>query len=323
MTSPSNAPHIFAVDVATTGVRVLVAEQYGEGIGVLGLGAARRWTLRSGVVADPTGLEAAIRDAIRATGMDPADASAYVGVPRHATPASKTPVRRDAGIIVKCCWAAGLPAREIIPAVVGSALAVSTPETRAHGVGAVNLGAGPARLAVYLDGKVYQVGAARRGGQTVIGDVAIGLRTPVTAAERIVIEHGCAMPGPAPVGELVEVPSLGGRQSRAIERRTVAELIHRRLVEIFTELRELHLPSDLRDRLGSGIVLTGGFSRLPAIADLAHEVFDVPVRLGTPVIAGRDDLGPEHATVVGLALLAASEAGAASRMSPATAQAGS
>lgn len=302
MTSPQAAPRIVAVDIATTGVRVLVADPTVGRPPAVGHGVAPRWAVRSGRVIEPAMLEAAIRDALRATDRDPADTPAWVGMPPHEPHALETAHRRNAALVIECCQNAGLRIRDTIPAAVASALAVTTAEERDRGVGVVDLGAGPAKLVVYLDGALDRVGAGRYRGHAVVGDVALGLRTTVTAAGPIVVEHGCAMPDLVPSGEFVDVPSLHQRPNRAIDRWVIADLIHDRLEKILSDLRDRLVPADLGSQLGAGVVLTGGYGRLAGIADLAEEVFGVPVRLGVPVVAGRDDLGPQHATVVGVAL---------------------
>ena len=48
-------------------------------------------------------------------------------------------------------------------------------------------------------------------------------------------------------------------------------------------------------------VLTGGGAQLSGIEELAEAVFDMPVRIGTPDMLGREEpFGPQFATGVGL-----------------------
>jgi cell division protein FtsA len=59
--------------------------------------------------------------------------------------------------------------------------------------------------------------------------------------------------------------------------------------------------------LNAGLVLTGGGSLLPGMADAAERVFDLSVRYGRPLLAGSlfaHVRGPHFAAAVGLALLA-------------------
>lgn len=58
--------------------------------------------------------------------------------------------------------------------------------------------------------------------------------------------------------------------------------------------------------LGAGVVLTGGSSMLSGIQELAEQIFDLPVRIGTPIgVEGLAEIvdHPKYATGVGLLLL--------------------
>ena len=59
--------------------------------------------------------------------------------------------------------------------------------------------------------------------------------------------------------------------------------------------------------MATGIVLTGGSSKMEGAIELAEEVFHMPVRLGVPqYVSGLTDVvsNPIHATGVGLLLYA-------------------
>ncbi|MGN6955922.1 cell division FtsA domain-containing protein, partial [Neisseria sp. P0015.S004] len=84
---------------------------------------------------------------------------------------------------------------------------------------------------------------------------------PHSAAEYIKIHYGAAIPSMDGLDEMIEVPSVGDRQSRQISRRVLAEIIGPRVEEILeltlNELRRSGFPEEV---LSSGIVLTGGAS---------------------------------------------------------------
>ena len=86
--------------------------------------------------------------------------------------------------------------------------------------------------------------------------------------------------------DVFETPSVGGRPPRRVARQTLAEVIEPRVEEMYglilAELRR----SGFEDLIGSGIVLTGGSSKLQGMVELAEEVFHQPVRLGIPRYTG-------------------------------------
>jgi cell division protein FtsA len=60
--------------------------------------------------------------------------------------------------------------------------------------------------------------------------------------------------------------------------------------------------------LNSGLVLTGGGSQLDGLSEIAEQIFDLPIRRGTPAgVGGLADhvSNPAFATAVGLVLYAA------------------
>ena len=104
--------------------------------------------------------------------------------------------------------------------------------------------------------------------------------------------------------EMIEVPSVGDRQSRQISRRVLAEIIGPRVEEILeltlNELRRSGFPEEV---LTSGIVLTGGASMLTGIVELAEEVFNLPARIGVPQEMGGVSeriRNPRYSTAIGL-----------------------
>src|SRR5690606_18079626 len=76
-----------------------------------------------------------------------------------------------------------------------------------------------------------------------------------------------------------------------------------RVEELFTLVQKSVRESGYEELLSSGIVLTGGTSLLPGIAELAEDVFLKPARIGWPNYEGAlADVvrNPRYATVMGL-----------------------
>ncbi len=104
---------------------------------------------------------------------------------------------------------------------------------------------------------------------------------------------------------MVEVPSVGGRPSRDLCKREVAEIIEPRVEEIFElVLREIRR-SGYEGKLAAGVVVTGGTSLLQGVPDAAERVLDLPGRRGIPFgVGGLRDIvnNPMFSTGVGLIL---------------------
>ncbi len=210
--------------------------------------------------------------------------------------------------IVKCCNRAGLEVADIILEPLASAEAVLTDDERELGVCLLDMGGGTTDIAVVGAGAVKHTSVLALGGNHVTNDIAVGLRTPAGEAEKIKRRFGCCLTSLVGKDETIEVPSVGDRRPRVLNRRILAEIVEPRMEELFTLVRQDLEKNNVQDLVAAGVVLTGGGSSLDGAPDLAERVFGLPVRRGTPqeteglVEALRD---PAYATGVGLVLYAA------------------
>ncbi len=146
------------------------------------------------------------------------------------------------------------------------------------------------------------------GGSQVTNDIATGLRTPLDSAEKIKKKYGVACRALVEDGQMMEVPSVGGRSARVLPRTTLAEIIEPRVEEIFEHIKKELMRSGYADALAAGVVLTGGATALDGICDVAEQVLGLPARRGLPTrVGGLVDVvrSPAYATGVGLVLYGA------------------
>jgi len=207
--------------------------------------------------------------------------------------------------IIKCANRAGLDVDDIVLEQLGSSEAVLTPEEKELGVAIIDIGGGTTDLVIFSSGSIKHTAVFSLAGSHVTNDISLGLRTPLEEAEKIKIRYGCALTSLVRKDETIEVPSVGGRKPRALSRYTLAEIIEPRVEEILSLVHHEIMRTGYGNLLASGIVLTGGCALLEGIADLAEQIFNVPVRRGIPIgISGLVDLvnSPMYATGVGLVL---------------------
>lgn len=205
--------------------------------------------------------------------------------------------------IVKCAGRCGLEVVDLVLEQLASSEAVLSVDERELGVALVDIGGGTTDIAVWSDGSIVHSAVLTLGGDHVTADLAVGLRTPSEQAEALKRSHGCAMAALVGKDEVVQVPSVGGRAPRAIERALLAEIIEPRLEEIFALVQAELRRTGYEELLASGVVLTGGSTLLQGMPQLAEDVLGLPVRRGVPTgVGGLHQLvaGPAHATCVGL-----------------------
>jgi cell division protein FtsA len=207
--------------------------------------------------------------------------------------------------IIKCCNRTGLNVADIVLEPLASAEAVLMPEERELGVALVDMGGGTTDIALFHDGVVKHTAVLAIGGNHLTSDIAAGLRTPIGEAERIKQRFGYARTSMVTKDERVDVPSVGGRNSRTISRQILCEIIEPRLDEIFQLIRREIAKSGYEGSLSSGVVMTGGSTLLRGMVEMAEEVLGMPARPGVPIhVGGLVDVisSPIYATGVGLVL---------------------
>jgi len=207
--------------------------------------------------------------------------------------------------IIKCANRAGLDVDDIVLEQLGSSEAVLTPEEKELGAAIIDIGGGTTDLVIFSDGAIKHTAVFSLAGSHITNDISVGLRTPVEEAEKIKIRYGCALTSLVRKDETIEVPSVGGRNPRVLSRQTLGEIIEPRVDEILTLVRDEVARMGYGKLLASGVILTGGSAILEGIPELTEQIFNLPVRRGTPVgIGGLVDLvnSPMYATGVGLVL---------------------
>ena len=372
---------IVGLDIGTTKIGVVVAEQSEDRVDVIGIGTHPSRGLRKGVVVDIDATVESIKNAVEEAELmgDCEISSVYAGIAgghirgfnshgivavkdrevsegdvRRVIDAAKavaipmdrevihvipqefviddqdgireplgmSGVRLEAKIhivtaavtsaqnIVKCANKAGLNVVDIVLEPLASAEAVLSRDERDLGVCLIDIGGGTTDLAVFADGAITHTSVLALGGNHVSNDIAVGLRTPFEEAERIKKKFGVASARLLGSDDILTVPSVGGRRPREVSRKLLCEIIEPRMEEILSLARGELAKANLEDRIPCGVVLSGGCSALTGVAELAEEIFEAPVRLGTPQnIGGLQDVvrDPMYATGVGLVLYGANQ----------------
>ncbi|MBR5997900.1 MAG: cell division protein FtsA [Deltaproteobacteria bacterium] len=205
--------------------------------------------------------------------------------------------------IIKCCNRAGVDVADIVLEQLASSESILTDEEKQLGVVLLDIGGGTTDIAILVDNSIRHTAVLSLGGNHLTNDIAVGLRTPLNEAERIKREYGCALGSMVNRDENIEVPSVGGRPARTLSRQVLTEILEPRVEEIFTLADQEIRRSGFGDLIVSGVVLTGGTCLLPGMAELGEQIFNLPVRVGSPRdLGGLTDVvnSPVFATGVGL-----------------------
>jgi cell division protein FtsA len=201
---------------------------------------------------------------------------------------------------------AGYRLQELVLEPLAGARAVLTEDEKEVGVAMVEVGASTTHVAAYYEGKVQRVAVLPFGGNTLTADLVRGLAVPYAEAQKAKEHYGIAFAQLVDPRETVEMPGPSPGQKRAVARELIAHIVEQRLDEMFGLVQGELQDHNLLDKLGAGVVLTGGTVAIPGIVELAQQIFASPVRLGVPSegLSGlADSVGrPRFAIATGLAL---------------------
>lgn len=197
----------------------------------------------------------------------------------------------------------GFGVQAIVLDSLAATYGVLTHEEMDMGVLLVDIGHSHSGWVLLQGGAPWKSGFIPMGGDQISKDISIVLKTPIESAEEIKKEAGCCWEELIDLDEPVIVPGVGGRQPIHVTESELSMIIEARMKEMLRMIRDdIDLGKNIY-RLGGGVVLCGGGARLRGVAELASAVFDLPVRVGRPLVPEnlRPELtGPEMAVLMGI-----------------------
>jgi len=195
---------------------------------------------------------------------------------------------------------------DIIPSPIVAARAVLTPQQKELGVALVDIGAATTGLAVFEEGDLIHFAVFPIGSANITNDIAIGLRTEISTAEKIKRQFGSCL-----LGTTKKEKKFQGRNKTEVfdksspvvfPQKMLVDIIEARVSEIFDLIQKELKKISRQELLPGGIVLTGGGAKLSKIAELAKQELKLPCKIGIPqgIIGLEED--PSLSVATGLVL---------------------
>ena len=223
-----------------------------------------------------------------------------LGVEVHVITAAIGPLRN----LMTCVERCHLDLKGVVATPYASGLSALGDDEVQLGATLIDMGAGATTAAVFAEGALLHIDTVPVGGSHVTSDVARGLSTPLSAAERLKTLYGSALDSPDDDQQMIEVPSVtGDRIYGSAPRSLLNSIIRPRLEETFELIRDRLDAAGVSKTSGRRLVLTGGASQLPGTGELAARVFGKQVRIAGPSgITGLGDAvsGPAFSAVAGV-----------------------
>jgi cell division protein FtsA len=175
------------------------------------------------------------------------------------------------------------------------------------GVTIIDMGGGNTSIASFLDGTLIHVDNIPLGGAHITSDIARGLSTPLSQAERLKTLYGTVIPSTTDERESILVPQLGEQQSSPhahhVPKSFLTQIVRARAEEIMEHVWKRLKNSGMEQLVCQRIVLTGGGSQLPGIREMATQFWGKQIRIGHPLgLSGISDIteNPMFSTCAGL-----------------------
>jgi len=203
---------------------------------------------------------------------------------------------------------AGISVTGMVLEPMASGLAVMTPAERIRGTVLVDIGGGTTDVVGFQQGRVCFTGVIPVGGFQFTNDIAVTYNTRFEAAENVKLAH--ASTDIPRFGQDVSLPVTGSDVDLRVDVAEICQLVRERANELARLIKIKLDESDIEGLSKYRIVLTGGSSNLPGIAELFQRSLSVAVRRGVP--GGRDGFpdelrNPRYATAVGILQWAAEQ----------------
>jgi len=200
---------------------------------------------------------------------------------------------------------AGFEMVRTIASPVVAAESVIADEEKEAGVAVVDLGGGTTSIAVYYENVLRFVSVIPFGGNVVTLDIKEGCSILLRQAESLKVQYGAALGDFVPSNNVVTIPGINGWEPKEISFKTLAYIIQARMEEIVESAFYQIQRSGFADKLGAGIVLTGGGAKLEGLRQLVRFKTGMDVRVGFPIVSltpAQEKVleSPQFATAFGL-----------------------
>ena len=206
--------------------------------------------------------------------------------------------------IKKTIAQAGLEIENLVSSPYASGLSTLKEDEKELGVAIIDIGATTSDLGIFTNKSFRYTNTLGVGSHHITNDLSIALHTPITDAELIKLNFEKLVKNEE---ELIDIAVIGNeheKQKASLE--AITQIMSARIEETFLLLRKEIEDSGLKNKIGTGIVLTGGFTNFYNVKEIASQFFEgLPVRVGTPKEIGglfENLKTPQYACVLGLIL---------------------
>jgi len=203
----------------------------------------------------------------------------------------------------KAVNAAGIDVESVVLNSYASTIATLNDDEKELGAAVIDMGGSTSSIAIYAGNSIRFNEFLGVGSNHVTNDLSVALQTPLNYANDLKLNYTSLL-NPS-MNESVELPITGNEDAtKEVSLSVISDIAYARVEETLMILAHFIENSGLKELIGAGIVLTGGFSKMDGIRELATATFSsMPVRLAKPKELNglfEDVKGPEYSAAIGL-----------------------
>lgn len=168
-----------------------------------------------------------------------------------------------------------------------SSISVLDEQQKKFGVTVVNMGSTTTDFITFKNNSIVYNDFIPVGSNHITNDLSVMLHTPPNAAEALKLKYGSLLFKENDNLEIkkVKLPRIGDEnETSEVGLDSVRTIVHARVEEDLVLIKNKIRSIGLNGNISSGLVLTGGMSKLKGIKELASKVFDeIPVKISNPL----------------------------------------
>jgi cell division protein FtsA len=208
----------------------------------------------------------------------------------------------------KAVRGAGIEVENVILNGYASSIATINEDEKELGVAVIDMGGNTSNITIHVGNSIKYNDFLGVGSNHVTSDLSMALHTPLNVADSVKLNYGSLL---TPTNDLIELPIIGDENNtHEVSLEVVHNVIFARVEETLMILAQFIENSGLKEQMGAGVILTGGFSKMEGIRDLAVATFgSMPVRVAKPKEMDglfENLMDAEYSSAVGLVMYAAS-----------------
>jgi len=204
---------------------------------------------------------------------------------------------------IKCVRELSMEVDDVVFAPIAAAQYALYRDEKESGVLLIDIGGGTTDYVLYLNGAIAASGCIALGGEHVTNDIHMITELQFTRAETLKIREGHASGESSHDVGGIKIPvDESGFTHQDVKRELLNAIIRERMLEILNLIKK-RLPAGALERVGSGVILSGGSSAMRGLDQLVKEVFGLSVNLSTRLeISGvqANFQDPQYITCLGL-----------------------